>query len=211
MSQRSDNAAFFGFWDKVGTFVLSNLLWLVCALPLVTLPAATAALFTVLAPFSRGQPVEPLTGFFRAFREYWRKSSIVGVIDLVVFGIIIANFMIFTHMDVNQPITRVSQVVTLFFGFAALLINLYLWPLLVTFKLTLRQLFDTALRMAFGHALWSMFLLFLVMVLLLISTQLPAMFAVIGTVSACVLLINWGTWRVIRRYVAPEEMARFKA
>lgn len=211
MSQRSDNAAFFGFWDKVGTFVLSNLLWLVCALPLVTLPAATAALFAILAPFSRGQPVEPLTGFFRALREYWRKSSIIGLIDLVVFGVITANLIIFARMDGQQLLTRVSQVATLFFGFAALLINLYIWPLLVTFKLTLRQLFDTALRMAFGHALWSMFLLCLVIVMLLISTQLPSMFTIIGTVSACVLWINWGTWRVIRRYVAPEEMARFKA
>lgn len=210
MTQRNDSAAFFTFWDKAGTFVLSNMLWLLFSLPVVTLPAATAALFATLAPLSRGQQVEPLAAFWRAFREHWRKSSIIGGIDLLVFGIIILNLSIFGRMDGNQPMMRASQILTVFVGVAALMVNLYLWPLLISFRLTIRQLFDTAVRMAFGHALWSLLVLCIVGAMLWVSIQLPAMFLILATGSACAMVIMWGTWRVIRRYVAPEELIRFE-
>jgi len=41
--------------DRVMTLVTANMLWLVCSLPLVTLPAATAGLWAVLLPWWRGE------------------------------------------------------------------------------------------------------------------------------------------------------------
>lgn len=214
MRQEGNNAAFFAFFDRASTFVLANLLWVFASLPLVTMPAATAGLFAVLAPWVRGKHTEPFSTFFEAFRTRWRKSMVIFVADLMVVGLIGANFSIFGRMDAAQsltPLTRFSQGMTLFVGIVALMINLYLWPLLVTFDLSLRQLLDTAVRMAFGHALWSLALAVLALLPFVVSLLLPAMFGLIGTFAACALVINWGAWRVIRRYVASESLLRLES
>jgi uncharacterized membrane protein YesL len=46
--------------QTASTFVLLNMLWLFCSLLIITMPAATAALFATIAPWGRGRsPSEP--------------------------------------------------------------------------------------------------------------------------------------------------------
>ncbi len=196
-----DAASFFAVFDKISTFILANLLWIFCSLPIVTMPAATAGLFAVFAPWVQGKSTEPFAVFFGAFRQHWRKSTLIFVIDLIIVGLIVANFSIFGRMDESQTLTRLSQAMTLFLAIITLMINLYLWPLLVMFEMPLRKLLDTAVRLAFGHALWSLLLSVLAVLPVVLSLLLPAMFTLIGLFATCALLIDWGAWRMIRRYV----------
>ncbi|MEP7287494.1 MAG: DUF624 domain-containing protein [Chloroflexota bacterium] len=211
MARDAGTTSFFAVLDRVGTFVTANLLWIFCSLPIVTMPAATAGLFAILAPWARGKQPEPFAAFFGAFRQQWRKSTVIFVIDLIVASIVVANVSILARMDMGQFLTRISQVMTLFLAIVALMINLYVWPLLVTFEMPLRQIFNTAARLAFGHAIWSLGLLIAALLPLLLTLLLPAMFAVILTFATSALIVSLGSWRVIRRYVVPEELAKLEA
>ena len=208
---RRPNDGLFDFLDKAGNFVLANLLWVLLSIPLVTLPIATAGLFATMSPWSRGKPVEVFRDFFGGMRQYWRKAMLIGLIDVLLGGLVILNFSIFRLMKLPQPLTLVFQSLTLFVGMTVILVNLYLWPLLVTLDFPLRNLMETALKLVFAHPFASIGMLLGTLVLLLGSTLLPAIFLLLASFSACALFSSWGAWRVVRGYIAEDERSRLES
>jgi len=201
-----------GLWelaDKAGNFVLANLLWVLLSIPLITMPIATAGLFAAMSPWARGKSAEVFQDFFGGMRQHWKKALLVGLIDLLLAGLIILNFSIFRRMNLSQPLTLLSQSVTLFVALMTIMTNLYLWPLMVAFEeLPLRRLLENAVRLVFAHPAWSFAMLLLTIAPLVLSVLLllPVAAYVLGIFSAMALITSWGAWRIIRRYV-PEEQA----
>ncbi len=208
----SRNSELFGWADRAGTFILVNLFWVLLSLPLITLPLATAGLFAVLAPWGRGKPSEVFRDFFGGIKDHWRGAMVIGVIDLLGGGLIALNVYIFRMMDSSHPLALVSQSVTLFAALVLLMVNLYAWPLLVTFEMSTRELLETALKLVFMHPAASFGILLVIVAILLVSSLLlPQMFLLLASVSACALVISWGTWRVIRRHIEADERARLES
>ncbi len=207
-----DARGLFDSLEKPATFVLANLLWLVVSIPIITLPAATAGLFAVFSPWVRGKPSEVFSDFFGAMRRHWLKSTLIGVLDAVVGGLTISNFFILRLMDLELLPFLLFQGVTLIVGLLLLVTNLYIWPLLVIFDLPLRRLLDTAFRLGLGHLPWSLVLLAGTVLLLALGlVVLPAMISLTVSFSGCALFINWGAWRIIRKYVPAEELAKLES
>lgn len=66
--------------DGISTLVLFialNILYLLCCIPIVTIGAATAALFEVMWRFAEEDRGHLLRGYFSAFRSDWRAGSVV--------------------------------------------------------------------------------------------------------------------------------------
>jgi uncharacterized membrane protein YesL len=191
--------------EKWGTFILANILWAIVSIPLVTLPAATAGLFAVMSKQARGEPVELFHEFFDAMRRLWLKATLLALLDMLVGGLVGFNFLILPQMNISDPLVLAARSVTLFGGLALLLLNLYAWVLLVTLDLSLKALIMSSCQLVFAYPLWSLGVLIAAMMPVLISLLLPQAIFVIATLSSVVLVINWGTWRVIRRHLASVE------
>src|SRR5512145_3349267 len=202
------------FWehlDRWSIFILANLLWAIFSIPVITFPAATAGLFATMSLWSRGKTPELFREFFGAMRRYWITSSLIVILDLVVGGLLVVNLSIFPLMEITNPVVFLSRGVTLFVGVVLVLVNLYVWPLLVTFDLPLRQLLPIALKLGMAHPLVSLGILLLVGLPVGISLVLPVGIFVFATFSASIFLWNWGTWRVIRRYVSDDNRQKFES
>ncbi len=208
---RNQNTELFGWADRAGTFILANLLWVLLALPIITIPLATAGLFATLAPWGRGKPSEVFRDFFSGIREHWRQAMLIGVIDLLLGGLIAVNFSIFRLMNMSQPVALLSQSINVFVGLVLVTVNLYIWPMLVTFELPLRDLLETAVKLVFAHPPASIGMLLVTLAILLGSTLLPAMFLLLASFSTCTLFISWGVWRVVRGHIAQDERARLES
>lgn len=204
MSSRP-NDGLFAFLDKLTAFMLANLLWVLLSIPLVTLPMTTAGLFATMSRWAQGQPVEVFRDFFGGMREHWRKASIIVVLDLLLGGLIALDLYAFGRMNMPQVIALVSRSVTLFVAVTAIMVNLYLWPLMVTFdELPLRRLLDTSLKLVFAHPVWSVVMFVLALLPVTASLLLPAAALVLLSFSSIALLVSWSAWRVIRRYIPAE-------
>ncbi len=183
--------------DKVTTFILVNMLWMVLAALIITLPPATAGLFATLMPWMRGKTSEPFRDFFGAMRRYAVQSYMIFLGDVGIGLLIWVNFQIFRQMDgLNLP-ALLSLNVTIVVAAAAVATNLYLWPLLVTVDAPLSQLVRTAASVALLHPIWSIFVALLAMGPLLGVFILPRFIVLMGTFSTCALLVSWGAWRVL--------------
>jgi uncharacterized membrane protein YesL len=133
------------------------------------------------------------------------------LLDVAIAGLIVVNVSIFRLMNASQPLTLVSQSVTVFVGGLALLVNVYVWPLMVLFDMPLDQLVRTALQMVFAHPWRSIFTAVIGLAPLLAGLLLPAAFTVMLTISTCALLISRGAWRIIRLYVEEDELVKLES
>jgi uncharacterized membrane protein YesL len=192
--------------DRITSFILVNMLWMVLSVPVITMPLATAGLFATITPWVRGGTSEPFRAFFGAMRQYALKSIAIFLCDIVIAMIVLANLQILSQMASLSIPALLSLNVTIFIAASAILTNLYIWPLLVTVDVPLPRLIKVAAKVALLHPLWSAFVALLAMVPLLVSLVLPRFVALISTFSTCALLASWGAWRVLEKYVDGEQL-----
>jgi uncharacterized membrane protein YesL len=198
---RTLRATIFEVMEAGGIFIMANLLWVVCSLPLITMPAATAGLFAVFVPWARGQTVEPLSMFFSGIRHYGWRGTAVFLLDLIVGSLVVLNLLILPQMGLSQVLMGLVLATTLLSAALALMTNVYIWPLLILQDWPLSTLLPNALRLALTHPGWTLLVAGTAVMPLLFSFFLPQIVFVTLTFSTCALITSWGAWRVIQRYL----------
>lgn len=195
---------FFELVEIASTFVLANVFWAVGSFFIITMPAATAGLFAVFVPWVREQPFELLSTFFGGMRRYWLKSTAVFLINLVIGGFVLLNLLILPQIEMRPIVTLLPLSVTVLVAGVALMTNVYIWPLLILQDLPLRHLLQNALKLALGHAGWTVLVLALAIAPLVLGFLLHRVLFLTASFSAAALAVSWGAWRVIERYLVEE-------
>ena len=86
---------------KVFDAIVLGLLWVVCSLPVVTMGAASAALYIATRRcLVRGESYL-LRTFFRAFRENWKQATLVWLLALSLLGLLALDAAMFRSMAAN--------------------------------------------------------------------------------------------------------------
>ena len=185
---------------KWAAFMLANVLWVFAALPLVTLPAATAGLTVVMTEWVRGSRPEPLQAFFTGFRTYGWRATMVVLIDLLVAVPLVLNLAI-SLAAAPEPLMVMARGLTIGALLALAATNIYLWPLLVMLELPLPRLWRVAVRVLFINP-WPALLSLLACTLIVGSSLfLPKAFMLLFTVSAVAFTCCFGAWRGLRPYL----------
>jgi uncharacterized membrane protein YesL len=198
-------------FERWATFVLANLFWVFLSLLIVPIPFATAGLFQVMSMQVRGKQPEFFKDFFGGIRRHWRNALLVGLLDLALGAVIAVNTLVFIINDSMDPIMIVSRSVTLGMALVLLLVNLYLWSLLVVAELPLRRIIGMSYRLVVAHPLASIGILLAAALPILVSLVLPAAVFLFVPISVSAYIINWGTWRIIRRYVPEDELREYES
>lgn len=63
--------------EKLFNLMLLHILWIVCSIPVFTIGASTTALFAVMLKLVKGEEGYIVKTFFRAFRDNFKKSTII--------------------------------------------------------------------------------------------------------------------------------------
>ena len=80
-----------------------NLLWFICSIPIVTLGAATTALYYTTLKIARDEEETSLTRmFFRSFRENFRQSTVLWLILLAVGVFLAGDGYILYHLRASS-------------------------------------------------------------------------------------------------------------
>lgn len=75
-----------------------NLLWFLCSLPVVTLGAATTALYDVTLRMAHNEEGEITSQFFRAFRNNFKQATVIWLIILGVAAVLGTDIYVLTHL-----------------------------------------------------------------------------------------------------------------
>ena len=135
----------------VADFLILSALWLLCSIPVVTLGAATAALYDCCARCLKDGEKDMFSRFFRTFR----RELVSGIPNLLLWAAILGGYCFlvrsFTDSAAGTSLNLVfaySLVVIL-----GVLVGIASWvfPLLSRFTFRFANLNGTAIRLALGH------------------------------------------------------------
>lgn len=95
----SPDSKFMQAMARVYDLVILNLLFLLSCVPLITIGAASAALYTVCFRIGTDREQGIFRSYFQAFRENFRQGTILWLIAVVFFGAGIVNVFLFYSME----------------------------------------------------------------------------------------------------------------
>lgn len=169
------------WWGESFSLVVLNLAWLILQVPLITGPAATAAVYAVAMKVADDDPFE-LNDAWDAFRKYFLPALGWGILNLVVLGTLLSNFWFYRGASgAGWTVIRVAWG-TITLGWTT--INLYYWPFWFlektqTMRVTYRNSFLFLSRQT-GLALT-----------LLVITLVLTVISILTAIPLALLLITW--------------------
>ena len=144
-------------FHRMSFWIRPNFWFVLLSIPLVTLPAGSAALYAAVAAGLR-DPEESrteLAGLFKgAFFKQFRRSLVLGITNLLTFALILFSI----YFWVSRPERTLNYVSIISFYFLAMwfLCQPYLLPILVEKPaLTIPRIIQQALVLVIRHPLFS--------------------------------------------------------
>jgi uncharacterized membrane protein YesL len=170
-------------FQRIGLLLVTNILWWLLSLPLVTLPPATAGLFYVVRRLTDINESEQTTWrhFFEGFKYYWLRSWQLMAINLAIVAVIMISFLFYFNRE--QTALRLIAVPVFYIMLLWLGMQLYLFPLLITQEVKqLRLMFRNALVLVAGNVIFTVVLGLLLLSVVLVAAALagPVLFILIS-------------------------------
>ena len=134
----------------LGTLMLLGFWWLLCCIPIFTVGASTAALYRVL--FDLRQDKRASTGdFFRAFRENFKKATVLWLLALLGAAVLAAAYYGIALLEVNDASRLFLMIVLVALLILWLFTLVYLFPLTAFFENSVKATIKNALLMSISH------------------------------------------------------------
>lgn len=144
----SPDSRFMRIMSRVADLILLNLCYLLTCVPLFTIGAASAALYTVCFRFGTEEEKGVIRSYFRAFGENFKRGTGVWLIVLLCGGAALVNAWVFYAMPGGL---RFLSVIFAILFVLALLIFGYAFPLLSQFDDGVWPTLRNALILSLGY------------------------------------------------------------
>lgn len=189
------------FLNKTGQLIGLSVLWLVCSVPLVTIPAATTALYYAVAKTVRHDAGSAGKEFFRSLRANLLRGMVVGLPPAALAALLLLNLRLLGAGEGSNA-----------FGWAAVLglillaaSGCYICPILSRFTMKAADVWKLAFVMSLRF--WHCTLVLLLGTALGALAQffllpIPALAVMPG---AMCLAATWPVEKALRHYMPPKE------
>lgn len=140
--------------STIADIVILNLIYVVCCIPIVTIGAANAALYTVTMKMARKEAPAVLKIFFKALKNNIKTATIVWLFQLTIAGLMLFDLrLIGAFGSVAGAVTKVllGAVLIVF-----LIIREYLFPYIARFENTVMATFKNAMMLSVAHAPYTL-------------------------------------------------------
>jgi uncharacterized membrane protein YesL len=195
------------FWKLIG---LNFITFLLC-LPIVTIGPAIAGMTRVIRNFALERSVFMMHEFWKGFKDNWKMSLPVGLVDIFVLVSVISGLYIYPRMASNAgdggTFYIVLCVLSVSFGLTLLMMNFYIFPMIVAVDLKLKQIIKTSFFLTARALLTNLItlLIFAVIVFLVvfgsIYNYLLLMIIPIILLSLLCFIVIYRSYPVIQKFV----------
>lgn len=181
--------------SKVADLMIVNFLTLLCCIPIVTIGAAMSAAHYVLLKLKRDEEGYITKDFFRAFKENFKQATIMWLIFLLIFAVLIGDYLIITYNTVVE-IPFFVQAIILVIGILAVFTMTWVFAVQAKFVNTVKNTMKNALMLSILN-LFRTILMIIVSVIpgliFALSVQLMPvafLFGISGPIYISVMLYN---------------------
>lgn len=178
--------------------VLASFLWLLCAVPVVTVGAASTALYHTVHTVIRRDEGRVWTEFRAAFKSNFKQATLVWLIALPVLAFVLAggyNAFILYRLEIVSGILPLAIACVLI---GVILWVCYLFPCIARFENTLGQMLKNCGMFVLLHPLWSAVLLLVFLGEAAVALTVPGLFPLVPAFGT--LLSSYPLERVFGKY-----------
>lgn len=168
------------FLGRIGDIIILNLIFVVTALPVITVGTALSALYTVAMKLARGEDPSVLREYIRAFWRNRKPATICWLIMAAAGALIFLDFRLVGAFG-GALYTVVRLLLAMIFG-VWMLTFLYLFPYIARFENTVFHSVKNALFLSAAH-LPSTVMMLVISVGLIVVTLFTSRTFVIGTIG----------------------------
>lgn len=152
---------FFQFFElyfrKFFSLMQLNLMFLVCCIPIFTIGPATAGMTGILRNFSEEKPVFLWADFKKTMKRNFKQGFLVWLINLFLWLLLgIDGLLLYTRPSVfSMIVLGLLGIIAIVFA----MMQLYLYPLMVSYQYTILDLYKNAFLLALGHIYGNLLIL----------------------------------------------------
>lgn len=200
------NSGIMGFMSKVADMIILSLLWVVCSIPIVTMGAATAALYYTAVKSIRRDRSYIFQSFFSSFKENFIQGTLLWLLFLAVMAVLGVNLR-FSQGLIASETGKITgfllMVVYCLMGLVAGFTALYMLPVLSRFTLKKREILKMSLFMSIRHLPYTILLVAIIVLVTVAAVYFPI--TVLIAPAAGALLYSFPMERVLKQYIKAEE------
>lgn len=144
----SPDSKFMQAMGRIGDLAVLNLLFLVSCIPLITVGAASAALYTVCFRMGTDREQGLVRSYFQAFRENFKQGTIVWLVLALFLAAGVLNTLLFYALEGMLHFLFLLTAVLLVL---AVLMFSYAFPLMSQFSNDTRSTLKNSLFLSLGY------------------------------------------------------------
>lgn len=185
--------------SKICDMVCLNILWLICSIPIITIGASTAALYTVMLKMVKNEEGYISRGFFKAFKSNFKQSTIMWIVILLLGIVCWIDYRVAGVMPGMGG--SIMRIIFLLLGFILLSVTIYIFPLTARYENTIRNTVRNALILTVGKLPYTLLMVVVTVGSVIISlwNSMTLMFAIPLWFIIGVSLIAWINSYILRR------------
>lgn len=200
------NSGIMGFMSKVADVILLSLLWVVCSIPIVTMGAATTALYYTAVKSIRRDRSYIFRSFVSSFKENFIQGTLLWLLFLAVMTVLGVNMKFCQGLvtsESGKAMGFLLMVVYCLMGLVAGFTALYMLPVLSRFNLKKREILKMSLFMSIRHLPYTILLTVIIVLVTVATAYVPI--TVLIAPAAGALLYSFPMERVLKQYIKAEE------
>lgn len=178
-------------------------------IPVITTGPAQAGFTYVLRNYSRREHAFMWSDFKEHAVRNIKQSLLITIIDFLIVLFLFFDFYICVNAKMNSILVTISLYFIALLSLIFLMMHLYIYPMLVTFKLSLKHIYKNALIFAIARFLPNLGIVLLCFVLLVLPILL---FSPIGFILFCLitlstvgLITNFYAYPTLEKYMVNKE------
>lgn len=137
------------FLSRLGDMFILNILYLVCCIPVITIGAATTALYYNTLKMAENRESYVWKDFLRVFKENFRQATVIWLMILAVLAVLVVNF--FMVGSLGEQLGAIVAIASIVVGIFLIIAGVYVFPLLARFDNTVFRMIKNAVLIAIHH------------------------------------------------------------
>ena len=138
-----------GLLNRLGDLFLLNIIYLVSCIPVVTIGAATTALYYTTFKMAENRESYVWRDYRQSFRQNWKQATEIWMILLAMILVLGADLLLIGGM--SQALGAVVALVVLVLSIFLIMMGIYVFPVLARFDNTIKNIMKNALIMSIRH------------------------------------------------------------
>lgn len=201
------------YFSKIGKLILLNIIYVISCLPIVTFGAATAGFTYILRAFVRHKHAFVFSDYIEAIKKNWKQATIFGIIQLFVSAAWFYAVVFYFRASESNFIFLILFGVCIAMGFFLLFMHYYIYLMIITFDLKLKQIYKNAFIFACigikSNIIITVSIAVIIGILIALMSSFPIIVfiivipLIIGLIFPATigLIVNFYAYPVIKKYM----------